>query len=310
MAQERSSLRGGANAISVRNLTKIYGDRAAVNKISFDVPLGQVCGFVGPNGSGKTTTIRMLLGLVKPTAGRGTILGSDITSSGQSLTKVGAMIEGPAFYPMLSGAENLRVLATLGGIAFSRIPGLLKLVGLQDRGDEKFRAYSLGMKQRLGIAAAMLPRPSLLILDEPTNGLDPIGIQEIRELILRLAADGATVFVSSHILAELEMVSDYLVMLRKGRLLYQGPAKELLEQRRPRIQFDTGEPYLNEEVAQIAQEYGFSYYEENGEFLIEAPADFAGQLNQAAFNLGITLCKLTTMQPTLEETFFEMAGER
>ena len=150
----------------------------AVSHINFDVPLGTVCGFVGPNGSGKTTTMRMLLGLISHTGGNGEVLDASIDEPEKYLSRVGAMIEGPAFYPALTGAENLRVLATLGGFPQERVQTLLNQVGLGDRAKSKYKTYSLGMKQRLGIAAALLPNPKLLMLDEPTNGLDPEGIQE------------------------------------------------------------------------------------------------------------------------------------
>jgi ABC-2 type transport system ATP-binding protein len=181
-------------AISVSNLSKQYGDVLAVNNANFEVPLGTICGFVGPNGSGKTTTIRMLLGLIKPTAGSGSIIGNSISHPEKYLKQVGAMIEGPAFYPALSGIENLKVLAKIGGIPFGRCQELLDLVGLGDRGGDKYKTYSLGMKQRLGIAASLLPNPKLLILDEPTNGLDPAGIQEVRDLLEKLADDGVNRF--------------------------------------------------------------------------------------------------------------------
>ncbi|MFY7824418.1 MAG: ATP-binding cassette domain-containing protein, partial [Candidatus Planktophila sp.] len=163
-------------AISVRDLSKKYGERMAVSHINFDVPLGTVCGFVGPNGSGKTTTMRMLLGLISHTGGNGQVLDASIDEPAKYLSRVGAMIEGPAFYPALTGAENLRVLATLGGFPQERVQTLLNQVGLGDRAKSKYKTYSLGMKQRLGIAAALLPNPKLLMLDEPTNGLDPEGI--------------------------------------------------------------------------------------------------------------------------------------
>ena len=222
-------------AISVSNLSKKYGDVLAVNDASFDVPLGTICGFVGPNGSGKTTTIRMLLGLIKPTHGSGSIIGKPINHPDKYLHEVGAMIEGPAFYPALSGLENLKLLAKLGGIPLSRCQELLELVDLGDRGKDKYKTYSLGMKQRLGIAAALLPNPKLLILDEPTNGLDPSGIQEVRDLLEKLASEGVTVFVSSHLLSELEMISKYLVMLRKGQVVFAGPMQELLHRSKPTI---------------------------------------------------------------------------
>ena len=223
------------SAISVAGLTKRYGELIAVNGATFEVPLGTICGFVGPNGSGKTTTIRMLLSLIEPTSGSGQILDEPISHPDRYLSKVGAMIEGPAFYPALSGAENLKVLATLGGYSHDRVPELIDLVGLSGRGGDKYKTYSLGMKQRLGIAAALLPNPKLLILDEPTNGLDPAGIQEIRDLLSKLAKDGVTVFVSSHLLSEIEMISEYLVMLRKGEVIFFGKTIDLLHRSRPII---------------------------------------------------------------------------
>ena len=183
-------------AISVSDLSKKYDSGFAVSHTNFEVPAGTICGFVGPNGAGKTTTIRMLLGLISPSGGTGRILGEPITSPEKYLSQVGAMIEGPAFYPALSGAENLKVLATLGGFPLERVDQLLAQVGLADRGKSKYKTYSLGMKQRLGIAAALLPNPKLLILDEPTNGLDPEGIQEIRQLLRSMADGGTTLFVS------------------------------------------------------------------------------------------------------------------
>ena len=220
-------------AITATDLTKIYGDRAALSHGSFEVPAGAVCGFVGPNCSGKTTTIRMLLGLISPSSGSATVIGESIAHPERYLPKIGAMIEGPAFYQALSGRENLKVLAELGGFPLSRVDELLAKVDLADRGGSKFKTYSLGMKQRLGIAAALLPNPELLILDEPTNGLDPQGIQEIRNIIRDLADSGTTVFVSSHILSELEMISEYLVMLREGKVIFSGRTQELLTSNKP-----------------------------------------------------------------------------
>ncbi len=297
-------------AISVKDLSKIYGEQTAVSHATFEVPLGSVCGFVGPNGSGKTTTIRMLLGLITPTGGSGTVLGEDIRSPEKYLSKVGAMIEGPAFYPMLSGRENLKVLADLGGFSHARVDTLLTKVGLGDRGGSKFKTYSLGMKQRLGIAAALLPQPQLLILDEPTNGLDPNGIQEIRELIKELAEEGTSVFVSSHILAELEMISEYLVMLRKGKVLFSGLTQELLGNQKP---ITTVKPeYLVDlsKLTAIVNDFGYESKIENGSIQIPVGPEFGAVINRAAFEVGITLSIISTQQPTLEETFFEMTGEK
>jgi ABC-2 type transport system ATP-binding protein len=295
-------------AISVRDLSKVYGDQISVSHASFDVPLGSVCGFVGPNGAGKTTTIRMLLGLITPTGGSGSVLGEDIRSPERYLARVGAMIEGPAFYPMLSGRENLKVFADIGGFSLSRVDLLLDLVGLGARGGSKFKQYSLGMKQRLGIAAALLPNPQLLILDEPTNGLDPNGIQEIRNIILELASAGTSVFVSSHILAELEMISEYVVMLRKGEILYSGLTKELLANRRsitsvkPEYQVD-----LNR-LVEIVTNLGYEAVVDEGTVHLWVNHDIGAFLNRSIREFGITLAEITTQKPTLEETFFEMTA--
>ncbi len=293
-------------ALDVADLSKKYGDRMALSHANFEVPMGSICGFVGPNGSGKTTTIRMLLGLITPSTGSGHVLGESITQPEKYLPKVGAMIEGPAFYPALTGKQNLVVLAKLGGFSTDQIQKLLELVDLGDRGDSKFKTYSLGMKQRLGIAAALLPNPKLLVLDEPTNGLDPAGIHEVRTLLRKLADNGTTVFVSSHLLSEIEMISDYLVMLRQGKVIFSGKTSDLLAAQKPLIlakpenQNDLGK--LN----QIAQGLGLD--SKIKEDLVEASADanFAAKLNKAAFDAGITLTSLTSIRPTLEETFFEM----
>ena len=295
-------------AISVTDLSKRYGEQVAVSHATFEVPLGTICGFVGPNGSGKTTTMRMLLGLITPTGGTGEILGESIKHPEKYLPRVGAMIEGPAFYPALSGKENLNVLASLGGFSTDRVQGLLEQVGLGDRGKSKFKTYSLGMKQRLGIAAALLPDPKLLMLDEPTNGLDPEGIQEVRALLRSLANNGTSVFVSSHLLSELELISDYLVMLRKGEVVFTGKMTDLMLAQQPIIIAQS----LNEsdlEVLQgIAEKAGHHATVRDGALHVQGPANWAIELNRAAFDAGITLSQLTPQLPNLEETFFEMTG--
>ena len=227
-------------AIELDGLTKRYGDRRAVDALSTEIPHGTVTGVIGPNGAGKTTTMAMLLGLVRPTAGTGASLlidfGYDVTTTampGEPITsperyagRVGALLEGPALWPGLTGTENLRVLAKLGRHDERAIPRLLGLVGLADRADERFGRYSLGMKQRLGIAAPLLGSPELVVLDEPTNGLDPAGIREMRQVIATIAQESRTVLVSSHILSEIEHVCDWLIVVDRGRALYTGPAAD------------------------------------------------------------------------------------
>lgn len=295
-------------AISVSNLSKRYGEVLAVDDATFEVPMGTICGFVGPNGSGKTTTIRMLLGLIKSSSGSGSIIGNSIAHPEKYLKEVGAMIEGPAFYPALSGLENLKVLAKLGGINFERCQELLELVGLGDRGGDKYKTYSLGMKQRLGIAAALLPNPKLLILDEPTNGLDPAGIQEVRDLLEKLASEGVTVFVSSHLLSELEMISKYLVMLRKGKVIFSGPIQELLHRNKPTIVAKPTSLNSLPFLAELVSKTGHQAIVEDDHVRVDAEESFAVTLNKLAFENGIVLAQLTPVRASLEETFFELTG--
>ena len=296
-------------ALDVADLSKKYGDRMALSHANFEVPMGSICGFVGPNGSGKTTTIRMLLGLITPTTGSGHVLGESITEPEKYLQQVGAMIEGPAFYPALTGFQNLNVLAKIGGFSTDAIAGLLDLVGLGDRGDSKYKTYSLGMKQRLGIAAALLPNPKLLVLDEPTNGLDPAGIHEIRTLLRKLADSGTTVFVSSHLLSEIEMISDHLVMLRLGKVIFSGKTSDLLAKQQPVIVAKPEKVSDLSKLAQIAISAGHEAKILDNAVHVTGTSDFSAKLNKAAFEAGITLESLTPVKPSLEETFFEMTGE-
>mgnify|MGYP006274882515 FL=1 len=291
--------------ISVTNLSKRYGEQVALSNATFEVPLGTICGFVGPNGAGKTTTIRILLGLISPTSGSAEVLGNSVSEPEKYLANIGAMIEGPAFYPALSGVENLKILATLGGIDFSVIPDLMTKVGLADRADSKYKTYSLGMKQRLGIAAALLPNPKLLILDEPTNGLDPAGIQEIRELLQKLATTGVTVFVSSHLLSEIEMICEHLVVLRNGEVIFAGPVKDLLQRNRPTI---IAKPINGGDCQRLIALSGLRGEIIDETVYLDAPETFAPELNKIAFDNGILLAQLTPVRPTLEETFFEITG--
>jgi ABC-2 type transport system ATP-binding protein len=252
----------------------------------------------------------MLLGLISPTGGTAEILGHSITHPEKYLSQVGAMIEGPAFYPALSGAENLKVLATLGGFPIERVDELIKTVGLEGRGHSKYKTYSLGMKQRLGIAAALLPNPKILVLDEPTNGLDPEGIQEVRDLLKKLASQGTTVFVSSHLLSELEIISEYIVMLRKGEVVFAGPLQELMLAQQPLILVKTEKASDLQKIIEIAQADGHHAVIRSEVAHIEGPEVWAGVLNRKAFEAGITLTQLSPQLPNLEETFFEMTGDR
>lgn len=217
------------SAISVTQLSKRYRRSYAVDNVSFTVGAGEVVGFLGPNGAGKTTTLRMLAGLIRPSSGEARILGEGVPGPG--LLQVGTMIEEPSFYPYLSGYDNLRYTTLLhGGVGEARIREVLAFVRMEAAADKKLSAYSQGMRQRLGLARALLWRPKVLLLDEPTNGLDPVGIAEIRENLRLVAQQGVTVLISSHILAEIEKLVERVLVIEKGRLLFDGPLHQLTRQ--------------------------------------------------------------------------------
>src|SRR6266568_3510006 len=247
----------GTWAIETHGLSKHFGRLTAVDGLTISVPTGTIAGFIGPNGAGKTTAIRLLLGLVRPDAGSATILGQPLTNSLGYLPRVGALIEAPAFYPSLSGRTNLEVLAHLGGYPRSRVSQLLEMVELSDRAKDPVGKYSQGMKQRLGVARALLPDTELLILDEPANGLDPIGIIQMRDLLRRLREQSKTIFLSSHLLGELEQVTDWLVMLNHGKAIFSGPARDLLD-RRGELVVEAEEATQLDLVARIATAAGYT----------------------------------------------------
>ena len=295
-------------ALSTSGLTKTYGTRSAVSDLSLAIPTGVISGFVGPNGAGKTTTIRMLLGLITPSAGSGEVLGADLGRPQEFLHRVGAMIESPAFYPALSGRRNLEVLARLGGIADFNIDRALRRVGLADRANDPFRSFSLGMKQRLGIAAALLPSPDLLILDEPTNGLDPAGIAEMRVLFRTLADDGITVFVSSHLLSEIAQICQHLVVISAGRTVFQGHMDDLMSRTRPLLR---ATPEVLGQLAsldQLATGLGMATQLEHGSLIAEGDTTMAALLFRAAAEAEITLVQLEVSRPSLEDTFLALTG--
>ena len=297
-------------AVQLRGLTKRYGARVAVENLTLDVPAGVVAGFVGPNGAGKTTTMAMLLGLVTPTEGTGTVLGGPLDDPGSYLGRVGALIEGPAFYPGLTGAKNLAVLAAAGGHDPAEIPGLLELVGLAGRANDRFRGYSFGMKQRLGIAAALLGDPRLLILDEPINGLDPAGVHEMRGLIGRLAGGERTVLVSSHVLAELEQVCDWLIVIDGGRLIFQGPAAEMLDRSGARLVVAPEHPGDLDRLRDLLVAAGHESRTGDGHLEIAVdgadPRGLAATLNRAAGTDGIVLSELRVAHTSLEDRYLTM----
>lgn len=305
-----TSTKGPTLAVRTTGLTKEFGDRRVVDSLDLAIPTGSVCGFVGPNGAGKTTTIRMLLGLIRPTSGDGQILLGDLHDPATYLAGVGALIESPAFYPQLSGRDNLLVLTRLGQLPSSSIDGVLERVGLADRAGDRFSRYSLGMKQRLGIAAALLPEPSLLILDEPTNGLDPAGIVEMRSLIRSLANEGMTIFVSSHLLSEIEHICDHVVMIRSGRSVFQGSVEELHGMRTSELEIRTGDPGQLGNLAQLIANRGLEVQieESTGSVIVSDGAALAGELNRAALDAGIVVVHLAERERSLEDAYFALTG--
>lgn len=293
-------------AIQTKRLSKRFKQRAAVDDLSLTVQRGEIFGFLGPNGSGKTTTIAMLLGLVRPTSGRALVLGHDMQQQpGPALRRVGAMIEAPAFFPYLSGAHNLRVLARADGLPAERVPAALAAVELEDRAGDAFRTYSQGMKQRLGIAAALLAEPELIILDEPTNGLDPAGMVEVRGLIRSLAAGGRTIFLSSHLLHEVEHVCQRVAILKEGRLLAQGPVDDLLRRGRGIQVRVEGDVAAVREVLQPLDWVG-AVRLQNDTLLIEAPAERAAEINDLLVSHNIAVAELRSREESLEEFFLQI----
>ena len=302
--------------MALDGLTKRYGKRVAVDRLTLEIPTGVVAGFVGPNGAGKTTTMAMLLGLVRPTGGTGSVLGQPLERPRGYLNRVGALIEGPAFYPGLTGMENLEVLATLGGHDPAGIPEVLELVGLERRAEDQFREYSMGMKQRLGIAAALLGQPDLLILDEPANGLDPAGIHEMRGLIATLGQATRTVLVSSHILSELEQICDWLVVIDQGSLVYHGPAAEFLSEAPTMVSLVPEHDADLDRLRGLVLAMGHQLDRADGEVVVHAddedPRKLAAALNRAAVGEGIVLAGLHARRSNLESHYLSVirGGDR
>ncbi|MEA2618597.1 MAG: type transport system ATP-binding protein [Chloroflexota bacterium] len=296
-------------AIRSTGLTKMYGGIRAVDGLDLDVPRGSITGFVGPNGAGKTTTIRMLLGLIRPSGGSAEVLGENVSNPAAYLAQVGSLIEGPAFHPALSGRRNLEVLASLGGHTRARVDEVLQIVGLTDRARDRYRTYSLGMKQRLGVAAALLPDPELLVLDEPSNGLDPAGIIEMRVLLRSLRERGKTVFVSSHLLGEVEQLADWLVVLDHGRLLFQGPIADLLARRETRLRVAGESPADAEIIAAVARRLGYDAEVADGHVTVGAGPEAAAGLTRGAMGAGVALTEIGLERSTLEDSFLTLTGD-
>ena len=302
-----------ALAIETSGLTKRFGDMAAVDGIDLAVPVGSVFGFLGPNGSGKTTTIRVLLGLINASEGSWQVLGRSMPDAARDvLPDVGALIEGPAFYPWLTGRQNLVRFDAAGPDAQrstrrQRIDDALARVGLTAVANKKVRAYSFGMRQRLGLAMALLRPRQLLILDEPTNGMDPQGTREIRNLTKELAAEGATVFLSSHLLSEVEQICSHVAVMSLGKLLAQGTIAELQAAGGTKLRVETDDAAL---AAQILERLGLAELTVDGTTVLarldgHRPEDCNRELVMG----GVGVRSLSAIHPTLEDTFVALTGE-
>ena len=291
--------------LTIRQLTKNFGRLCAVNRLDLEVKEGQVFGMLGPNGSGKTTTLGMLMGVVNPTSGDFSWFGQPPTHTIRK--KIGAVLEHPIFYPYLSGRKNLELMALIKEAPASNIPKVLDLVELSSRQEDKYKTYSLGMKQRLAIASALLNDPIVLILVEPTNGLDPMGIAEIREIIKRIATDGKTIILASHMLDEVQKVCSHFAILRKGNLVHSGPVD------------DVGKGEESVEVVAFHDDLalmleGFTgaaaVKKENAQYVVKMKEGFHSQdLNRYLFEKGIVATHLHTQKKSLEKQFLEILAE-
>ena len=298
------------NIIETHDLCKQYGNALRVAHLDLKVPEGSVYGFLGPNGAGKSTTLKMILGLVHPTAGNIQVLGQQMDGKNRLpvLRQVGSLIESPSYYGHLTGEENLRIVQTLRDVPEKNIREVLQIVRLDGQRGKKLAHYSLGMKQRLGLAAALLGYPKLLILDEPTNGLDPAGIQEMRELICSLPERfGMTVVVSSHLLSEIDQMADHVAIIREGELVFQDTLESLHGRSHHHLALRT----TNNAVAQaVLQEKSVPCQEEEGSLLLPILSDeIAAQLTRllGARNLGVI--RLEERQKSLEDIFLELTGK-
>jgi ABC-2 type transport system ATP-binding protein len=324
MVQENNEASFQSNIIiSTSRLTKAFGRLVAVNDLHLQVMQGDVFGFLGPNGSGKTTTIRMLLGLIRPTAGRAIIFGMDTAQHMPLiLPRIGAIVETPVFYPYLSAVDNLRVIGTASGMVSGktnqrRIDEVLELVELHTKAKLIYRKYSLGMKQRLGIAAALLTDPELVLLDEPTNGLDPEGMFEIRQLIHRLAVLGKTIFLSSHLLNEVQQVCNKVAILQKGNLIKQGNVRELLRgNEQVLLRLNTVEEIQQAKtILEAAKQQGADWISEvhvqmdkqgQSTLLVDTPKSYSTEINAILARNHLFVSELHPYEGSLEEVFLQL----
>lgn len=292
--------------IETTNLSKRYGKQiVAVDGLNLAIRKGEIYGFLGPNGAGKTTTLRMLLGLVRPTSGTGKVLGKPLgTAAG--IARVGALVESPTFYPYLSGRRNLRILARYAGVPSSWVDAVLDQVELTLRAGDTFKTYSLGMKQRLGVAAALLKDPDVLILDEPTNGLDPQGMAEMRALMRTLGHGGRTVLFSSHLLGEVEQICDRVGVIRHGKLIAEGTVEELRGQAKLLVRADP----LEQAQRQAEQLYGAERVQVmDGALVLATEPSQAAEIARVLVTAGVAVSELRPVERSLEAIFMELTEE-
>ncbi|MGI8476162.1 MAG: ABC transporter ATP-binding protein [Thermomicrobiales bacterium] len=288
--------------VETHGLTKRYGTRASVENLDLTVRRGEVYGFLGPNGAGKTTTLRMLLGLIVPTSGTATVVGR-APGDPAGLARVGALVESPAFYPYLSGRDNLEVLARYAQTPQGRVEEVLEVVDLADRADDGFKTYSLGMKQRLGVAAALLKNPELLIFDEPTNGLDPKGMADMRDLVRRLGSGRTSVLLSSHLLGEVEQICDRVGVIRDGRLVAEGTVEELRGAAGLTIRADP----IDLAARVVERLYGADRVRLTGtDIRLQADPAHAPAVARGLVAASVDLIELHARQQTLEEIFLHL----
>jgi ABC-2 type transport system ATP-binding protein len=302
-----------SNVIEVDKLRKQYRrlrhpPTVAVAGLDLVVREGGVFGFLGPNGSGKTTTIRCLLGLVRPTSGDLRLLGQPVPAGlPTAIRRVGAVVETPALFPTMTARENLHLLARIDRIPLARADALLEELGLAERGDQTVKKYSLGMKQRLGLAAALLKEPELLILDEPANGLDPAGIRDVRQLLRRLGDEGRTVFLSSHLLAEVEHICDAVAILRHGACVATGSVHEVLSLAKPKAMIVSVPDVV--EARSVLRRKGISSTVQGDRLRVPPPPGGGAAITAALASAGVWLSELRTEDVTLEDMFLELTGD-
>jgi ABC-2 type transport system ATP-binding protein len=318
-------MEGKSTVLQVRNLKKQIGKKLIIKGVSFSVNEGEIFGFLGSNGSGKTTTIRMLVDLIKPTSGSIEICGYDVQKEhNDALRYVGCIVENPELYGFMTGWQNLEHYARMiPNTGERRIREVVEIVGMDQRIHDKVKTYSLGMRQRLGIAQALLCKPKLLILDEPTNGLDPAGIKELREFIRRLADEGLSIFISSHLLSEIQLMCDRVAIISHGEMIFEGGVEELISQARKFVVWQVSEQKVDQarsilkesERVKILDDMidieGISQLSQNQTIITELEEGYVADLNRLLLANGIDVLAIEWKQPTLEQLFLTMtAGEK